>query len=342
VALVVGKIVEWHTSDHHKTVKEVARHSQSGAAMVITSGLAEGMRSAALCVVTVAVGMFAAFVAGSWSGIAEYGGIYGVTVAAIGAVAAAASMVSLEAFGPIADNAAGLARTAPAGSGAERSAAALESAGSGTRATARGFMFASAILTALALLGAFTEAGGFWQLSLVRPETTGPLLLGAAFPLVVASLIIAAVGRVAGRVFDEVRRLAESSPRAAESPDDRRCVTIGTSAALRQMALPGLLALALPLAMGQIDLGSLAGFLLGLFATGSPLALFMISSGGAWESARRFIETGAFGGLDSGGHEATVVGDAVGDSFKDAAGPAIATAVVAAMIVALTFLEAFI
>jgi K(+)-stimulated pyrophosphate-energized sodium pump len=339
-ALLVGKIVEWHSSDRHKNVKEVARQSQSGPAMVLTSGIGEGMRSAALSTVALAVGIYAAYFAGSWAGLGEGGAIYGVTVAAVGALAVVAMTVTLDAFGPIADNAGGLARSSGLPAETRRSTDVLESAGSSTRATVGGLGTASAVLTGLALLAAFTRVAGMEQISLVRGETTGPLLLGAMLPFLIASLVLTGVGRVASRIVDEVRRQAEEEA-SGTGPDYRRCVVIATSAALRHMAIPGALALAFPVAVGLFDLVSIGAFLLGLLATGSLLALFMTSSGGAWQGAKMFIETGAFGGTDSDSHQATVIGDAVGDSFKDAAGPAVITVVQTAMILALTLASAF-
>jgi K(+)-stimulated pyrophosphate-energized sodium pump len=346
VGWFVGKISEWFTSDRYKTVKEIARQSQTGAATVIITGIAEGMRSAAFSVISVAAGIGVAFFAGEWA-MGDGGGIYGVAIAAIGVLATLGITISVDAYGPIADNAGGIAEMAHLPPEVRKATDALDSLGNTTAAVAKGFAIASAAVTALALFNAFTKAVGLEQIDISRAPTTIGLFIGAMFPFLFAALTMSAVGRAAGKMIDEVRRqfreipgLREGKPEA--KPDYTTCVDIATRGALREMILPGSLAVALPLVVGFIDVEALGGLLGGALVTGFLLAIFMANAGGAWDNAKKFIETGAFGGKGSDAHKAAVIGDTVGDPFKDTSGPSMNIVIKVMTIVSLIFASAFV
>ena len=346
VGWLVGKISEWFTSDNHKTVKEIARQSQTGPATVIISGIAEGMRSAAYSVIVVAVGIGVAFFAGDWA-LGDGGGIYGVAIAAIGVLATLGITVSVDAYGPIADNAGGIAEMAHLPAEVRQATDALDSLGNTTAAVAKGFAIASAAVTALALFAAFTQAVGLTEINVARVQTTIGLFIGAMFPFLFAALTMNAVGRAAYKMIDEVRRQFREIPGLKEGdpdakPDYTTCVDIATAGALREMIIPGSLAIALPLIVGFIDVEALGGLLAGSLVTGFLLAIFMANSGGAWDNAKKFIESGAYGGKGSDSHRAAVIGDTVGDPFKDTSGPAMNIVIKVMAIVSLLFASAFI
>jgi K(+)-stimulated pyrophosphate-energized sodium pump len=345
VGLLVGQISEWFTSDHYKTVKEIARQAQTGAATVVITGLAEGMRSAAFSVTGVAGGVLAAYAAGSWA-LGEGGGIYGVAIAAIGVLATLGITISVDAYGPIADNAGGIAEMAHLPAEVRQATDALDALGNTTAAVAKGFAIGSAAVTALALFAAFTQAAGLTAIDLTRAPVTVGLFLGAMFPFLFAALTMIAVGRAANRMIDEVRRQFREIPGLREGAPDARadyaaCVDIATSGALREMILPGLLAIGFPIAIGYIDTEALGGFLAGALVTGFLLAIFMANAGGAWDNAKKFIEAGAYGGKGSDAHKAAVTGDTVGDPFKDTSGPAMNIVIKVMTIVALIFASSF-
>jgi K(+)-stimulated pyrophosphate-energized sodium pump len=346
VGWLVGKISEWFTSDDHKKVKEIARHSQTGPATVIISGLAEGMKSAAYSVLVVAGGIGLSYFAGDWA-LGEGGGMYGVTIAAIGVLATLGIIISVDAYGPIADNAGGIAEMAGLPAEVRHATDALDSLGNTTAAVAKGFAIASAAVTALALYAAFTRAVGLDQIDLTRPETTVGLFVGAMVPFLFAALTMNAVGRAAFKMIDEVRRQFREIPGLREAepgvdPDYNACIDIATTGALREMILPGSIAVVLPLVVGFVDVEALGGLLAGALTTGFLLAIFMANAGGAWDNAKKFIESGAFGGKGSESHRAAVIGDAVGDPFKDTSGPAMNIVVKVMTIVSLVFATAFV
>ncbi len=348
VGWFVGKISEWFTSDEYKTVKEIARQSQTGPATVIISGVAEGMRSAAFSVAVVAAGIATAFFAGEWAfGDIAGGGVYGVAVAAIGVLATLGITISVDAYGPIADNAGGIAEMAHLPKEVREATDALDSLGNTTAAVAKGFAIASAAVTALALFSTFTRAVQLESINLANVQTTVGLFLGGAFPFLFAAMTMNAVGRSAGRMIDEVRRQFREIPGLREGhpdakPEYAKCVDIATSAALREMVIPGTLAIALPLIIGFYDVEMLGGFLAGALITGFLLAIFMANAGGAWDNAKKFIEAGAYGGKGSDEHKAAVIGDTVGDPFKDTSGPAMNIVIKVMTIVSLIFASAFI
>jgi K(+)-stimulated pyrophosphate-energized sodium pump len=346
VGWLVGKISEWFTSDRYKTVKEIARQSQTGPGTLIISGIAEGMRSAAFSVLVVAAGIGASYFAGEWA-MGDGGGIYGVAIAAIGVLATLGMTISVDAYGPIADNAGGIAEMAHLPAEVRRATDALDALGNTTAAVAKGFAIASAAVTALALFSAFTTAVHLEQIDLLAAPTTIGLFVGAMFPFLFAALTMNAVGRAASKMIDEVRRQFREIPGLREGdpgakPDYTTCVDIAATSSLREMILPGSLAIALPLVVGFIDVEALGGFLAGSLITGFLLAIFMANAGGAWDNAKKFIETGAYGGKGGESHKAAVIGDTVGDPFKDTSGPAMNIVIKVMTIVSLIFASAFI
>ncbi len=346
VGWFVGKISEWFTSDHYKTVKEIARQAQTGPATVIITGIAEGMRSAAFSVMVVAAGIGAAFFAGDWA-LGDGGGIYGVAIAAIGVLATLGITVSVDAYGPIADNAGGIAEMAHLPPEVREATDALDSLGNTTAAVAKGFAIASAAVTSLALFAAFTQAVQLESIDLTNVETVIGLFIGGMFPFLFAAMTMKAVGRAANKMIDEVRRQFREIPGLREGHPDAKpeyttCVDIATAGALREMIIPGSLAVALPLVVGFINVEALGGLLAGALVTGFLLAIFMANAGGAWDNAKKFIETGAFGGKGSDAHHAAVIGDTVGDPFKDTSGPAMNIVIKVMTIVSLIFASAFI
>ena len=345
VGLAIGQLSELFTSDHWRPVKEIARQSETGPATVVLAGIADGMRSAAYSVIVVAAGIGGAFWAGELA--FDQGGIYGIAIAAIGVLSTLGITVSVDAYGPIADNAGGIAEMAHLPKEVRQATDALDSLGNTTAAIAKGFAIASAGVTALALFFAFREAVQLEAIDIIHVETTIGLFLGAMFPFLFASLTIKAVGRAANQMIEEVRRQFREIPglregREGARADYARCVDISTASALREMVIPGALAIALPLTIGFIDVEALGGFLAGALITGFLLAIFMANAGGAWDNAKKFIEAGAYGGKGSDAHKAAIVGDTIGDPFKDTAGPAMNIVIKVMTIVSLIFASAFI
>ncbi len=347
VGMLVGQISEWFTSDHHKKVKEIARQAETGAATVILAGIAEGMRSAAYSVIVVAVGIFGAYWAGDWA-LGAGGGIYGVAIAAIGVLATLGITVAVDAYGPIADNAGGIAEMAHLPHEVREATDALDSLGNTTAAMAKGFAIASAAVTALALFSAFTQAVKLESIDLTKVGTTVGLFLGAMFPFLFAAMTINAVGRAANKMIEEVRRqfreIPGSAGRARRSQGRVRqvrrhchgCRPAGDGDARDCWRL------LFPIVIGFIDVEALGGFLAGALVTGFLLAIYMANAGGAWDNAKKFIEAGAFGGKGSDAHKAAVIGDTVGDPFKDTSGPAMNIVIKVMTIVSLIFASAFI
>lgn len=345
VGILVGKISEWYTSDHYKTVKEIARQSETGPATVVLAGIAEGKRSAAYSVIVVALGMGAAHWAGDLA--IDGGGIYGVAIAAIGVLATLGITVSVDAYGPIADNAGGIAEMANLAPEVRAATDQLDSLGNTTAAVAKGFAIASAAVTALALFFTFSKAVEVDSFNILDIEVAMGLFIGAMFPYLFASMTIQAVGRAAFQMIEEVRRQFREIPglregREGVKPDYEKCVDISTKASLREMIIPGTLAVALPLTVGFISVEMLGGVLAGALVSGFLLAIYMANAGGAWDNAKKFIEAGAFGGKGSDAHKAAVVGDTIGDPFKDTAGPSMNIVIKVMTIVSLIFASAFI
>jgi len=358
VGWFIGQISEWFTSDHHKVVKEIARQAQTGPATVVLEGIAEGMRSAAFSVVVVAVGMLGAYWGGEAAFDVDLAGIYGIAIAAIGVLSTLGITVAVDAYGPIADNAGGIAEMAHLPPEVREATDALDSLGNTTAAIAKGFAIASAAVTALALFFTFRQAvidaalaAGkthvLDSLDILNIPVIVGLFLGAMFPFLFASMTIKAVGRAANQMIEEVRRQFREIPGLREGrdgvkPEYAKCVDISTTSALREMIIPGSLAVALPLTVGFISVQALGGLLAGALVTGFLLAIFMANAGGAWDNAKKFIEAGAYGGKGSDAHKAAVVGDTIGDPFKDTSGPAMNIVIKVMTIVSLIFASAFV
>ena len=356
VGWALGKTAEYYTSDHYKPVKDIAQQSETGPATTVLKGISIGMVSVAASVVLILVGVGIAYWGGEQTLGSEsaFGGIYGIAVAAIGMLATTGIVVSVDAYGPIADNAGGIAEMAELDPSVREVTDALDSLGNTTAAVAKGFAVGSAALTALALFKSFefavsTASQGDTILSLDIGDVdvfTG-LFIGAALPFLFAALTIDAVGRAAGQMIEEVRRqfceipgLREGTPGVV--PDSARCVAISTEASLREMVIPGGLAVVVPLVVGFVSVDALGGLLAGALVTGFALAIFMANAGGAWDNAKKYIEAGAHGGKGGDPHKAAVVGDTVGDPFKDTSGPSMNILIKVMTIVSLVFASAFV
>jgi K(+)-stimulated pyrophosphate-energized sodium pump len=352
VGMGIGFISEYYTSDHYGPVKKIARQSETGPATTVLSGISAGLQSVAPAVVLIVVGIGVAYWAANQAVPGEdITGIYGIALAAIGMLATTAVVVSVDAYGPIADNAGGIAEMAHLPPEVRRVTDSLDSLGNTTAAVAKGFAVGSAAVTALALFKAFEQAvldaGTAISLDIGDVDVFAGLFLGAMLPFLFAGLTIDAVGRAANKMIEEVRRqfreipgLREGAPGAV--PEYARCVDISTGAALREMLVPGGLAVAVPLVIGFISVDALGGFLAGALVSGFALAIYKANAGGAWDNAKKHIEAGAHGGKGSAAHRAAVIGDTVGDPFKDTAGPSMNILIKVMTIVSLIFASAFV
>lgn len=329
VNVAVGSITEYYTSNTKPPTQLIADASQTGAATNIIAGIANGLRSTGWPMLVFVVAIWVAF---------HYAGIYGIAMAAMGMLCTAGMVVAIDSFGPVADNAGGIAEMAELEPKVRETTDKLDSVGNTTAAIAKGFAIGSAALTALALFTAFGEeiaknpklsgllVDGHLVVNLTEPGVIIGIFLGATVPFLVCAFTMEAVGKAAFEMIAEVRRQFREIPGIMEGtgrPDYARCVDISTKAAIREMMLPGLFAVGAPLLVGFI-LGAkaLAGFLAGITAAGVLMALFMSNAGGAWDNAKKYIETGKFGGKGTPTHAAAVIGDTVGDPFKDTSGPA--------------------
>jgi K(+)-stimulated pyrophosphate-energized sodium pump len=361
VGWALGKTAEYYTSDAFGPVKKIAQQSETGPATTILGGISTGMVSVAASVALILIGVGVAYWGGTlafaedaFGGLGEeFGGIYGIAVAAIGMLATTGVVVSVDAYGPIADNAGGIAEMAELDPSVREVTDALDSLGNTTAAIAKGFAVGSAALTALALFKSFefavfdADPSATLNLNIGEVEVFIGLFIGAALPFLFAALTIDAVGRAAQKMIEEVRRqfreipgLREGAPGVA--PDSARCVAISTEASLREMIIPGSLAVVVPLVVGFISVDALGGLLAGALVTGFALAIFMANSGGAWDNAKKYIEAGNHGGKGSDPHKAAVVGDTVGDPFKDTSGPSMNILIKVMTIVSLVFASAFV
>lgn len=349
VGVIIGKITEVYTSADYKSVKHIAEQSnKGGAATTIISGIAVGMKSTWITIVLICLATIIAYNFGSQvNGMA--GGLYGIALAAVGMLSTTGITVAVDAYGPIADNAGGIAEMAGLDESVREVTDTLDSVGNTTAAMGKGFAIGSAALTALALFVSYANAVKLFEegINILEPNTVVGLLIGAMLPFLFSAFTMESVSKAAGDMVTEVVRQMEQIPGLKEGnakADYRRCVEISTHASLREMVLPGLLAVLVPIVVGCIPfLGTkaLGGVLAGSLASGVCMAIFMSNAGGAWDNAKKYIEQGAFGGKGSDTHKAAVVGDTVGDPFKDTSGPSINILIKLMTIVSLVFAPLF-
>jgi K(+)-stimulated pyrophosphate-energized sodium pump len=353
--ILIAYFTEFYTSYTEKPTQGIARSSQTGVATLIIEGLAVGMRSTFAPVVVVAIAVIIAYMlgfnnvgGGAVGGID--GGLYAVALAAVGMLATLGITLATDAYGPVADNAGGIAEMAHLPKEVRERTDALDSLGNTTAATGKGFAIGSAVLTALGLIAAYAQSANLQaaQLTLLDPKLLGALIFGAMLPFLFTAITMTAVGRAAMEIVEEVRRQFKEIPGLREGKleakaDYARCVAISTRSALREMIFPGVLAVAAPLLIG-ILLGpaALAGLLVGATSAGFVLAVMMANAGGAWDNAKKYIETGEYGGKGSDNHKAAVVGDTVGDPFKDTSGPSLNILIKLMSVVALVFAPLFV
>ncbi len=314
--LGVGYTAEYFTSG--KSVQKIARASKTGAATNIISGTATGMMSTAIPLVFIATAIVIAH---------AVAGVFGVSLAAIGMLSITGMTVAVDAYGPITDNAAGIAEMAEMGQEVRERAEALDAVGNTTAAVGKGFAIGSAALTALALFTAYAMSIDISIIDILQPKVVAGMFIGGVVPFVFSAATMNAVSKAAYHVIEEVRRQFKEIPGLMEGkaePDSEKCVDITTRGALKEMILPGVLAIVIPVLIGSIlGMKSLGGFLAGSLISGVPLAIFLSNSGGAWDNAKKWVEEGNLGGKGSEVHKATVIGDTVGDPFKDTSGPSL-------------------
>ncbi len=343
VGVLIGQFTEVYTSDAYKSVKKIAKQSETGSATNIISGIAVGFQSTAVTIVLICIGIFISFFFGSKAGL--NGGIYGIALAAVGMLSTTGITVAVDAYGPIADNAGGIAEMSGLDKSVRSITDKLDSVGNTTAAMGKGFAIGSAALTALALFFSYRDAVSLQNIDILDYSVVIGLLIGGMLPFIFSAFTMESVSKAAYQMIAEVRRQFREIPGILEGtgkPDYKTCVAISTKASLREMIVPGILAVAVPILVGcLLGINALGGLLAGSLVTGVLLAIFMSNAGGAWDNAKKYIETGNHGGKGSESHKAAVVGDTVGDPFKDTSGPSINILIKLMTIVSLVFAPIF-